>query len=72
MRNWCIQTDVNGSLALVTRACWGWVFLTDVNGSIREADGVGGVCGGQRHPAPVRVLFVAVVHVREPVCPRRN
>ena len=47
-RDWCIQTDVNGSFVLVNRACWGWVFLTDVNGSIREADGVGGVCGGQR------------------------
>ena len=46
MRDWCIQTDVNGSFVLVNRACWGWVFLTEVNGSIREADGVGGVRGG--------------------------
>ena len=46
---------------LVNRACWGWVFLTEVNGSIREADGVGGVCGGQMHPSLVHVLYDGLV-----------
>ena len=40
----------------VNRGSWGEICLTGVNGSTREADGGGGLCGGQMRPARVRVL----------------